>query len=383
MRCWMLPKHWWKKGKQRMAKKNLFIVNTPFHLLTAFILTKGKFWDDENYLALIHPHGYEKWQDSKVMNYISSVECGYKAVFPLINWMTRKNKEQSYRDQAKEVKDTIGKLNIEDVFLGSDIDVQNQLLVGTLGKREFYRYEDGLYSYYNEIRRRPMSHMLFHKLKIHAMEWMAGIKNGPYINTSTASDSKSGIGDYMYKPELLKRYSPQTYEITQEIIRAAMLDLKRCDLFSKVMKKKSILYLSQPLVEQGKFTLAEEFGRLKSIVENLDENTAIFYKPHPNDNANKIKFYQKELPQIEFFESVEPVELLFYCEENLRAVISYQSTALMLPDKFTDRKLTSVSLVNFYQKSSHPAYVEVMQGAGVKFPKNINEVISLIGEFSS
>lgn len=361
-----------------MAKKNLFIANTPFHLLTAFILSKGKFWRDENYLALIHPHGYEKWQDSKVMNYISSVDCGYKAVFPLIKWMSSKNKAQSYREQVEEVKNTMGKLGIDDIFLGSDIDVQNQLLVGTLGKQEFYRYEDGLYSYYNENRRRPISHMLFHKLKIHAMEWMAGIKSGPYINTSTASDSKAGIGDYMYKPELLKRYSPQTHEITQEMIRTAMLDLTQQDVFSKVMKQNSILYLSQPLVEQGKFTLAEEFGRLKTILEHLDENTSFYYKPHPNDKANKIKFYQQELPQMKFFESVEPVELSFYCEENLRTVISYQSTALMFPDKFTDRKLTTVSLVNFYQEPLHPAYIEIMQGAGVEFPRNINEVISLI-----
>jgi hypothetical protein len=365
-----------------MAKKNLFIVNTPFHLLTVFLLSKGKFQQDENYLALIHPHGYENWQYSKVMKYMSSVDCGYKAVFPLITWMTRNNKEQSYREQVNEVKSTIGKIGIDDVFLGSDIDVQNQLLVGALRKREFYRFEDGLYSYYNENRRRPTTHMLFHKLKIHIIEWMAGIKNGPYINTSTASDSRAGIGDYMYKPELIKRYSPQTYEITLDMIGAAIRDLKQREVFSPVMGKNSILYLSQPLVEQGKFTLEEEFGRLKSVVENLSNDEVLFYKPHPNDSANKIKFYKRELPQMEFFESIEPVELSFYSEENLRAVISYQSTALMFSDKFTDRKLIRISLVNFYKEPLHPAYVEIMQGAGVEFPKNMNEVISLLKNIS-
>jgi len=63
---------------------NLFIVNTPFHLLTSFILSKGFFPEDNNYLALIHPHGYEKWASNPLMNYISSTQCGYKEIFPLI-----------------------------------------------------------------------------------------------------------------------------------------------------------------------------------------------------------------------------------------------------------------------------------------------------------
>jgi hypothetical protein len=365
-----------------MAKKNLFIVNTPFHLLTAFILSKGCFVGDENYLALIHPHGYVKWQDSKVMKYMSSEECGYKAVFPLINWMTRKNKEQSYRQQVKDAKSTIGKFGIDTIFLGSDIDVQNQLLVGALGKREFYRYEDGLYSYYNENRRRPLSHALFHKLKIRTIEWLAGIKEGPCINTSTASDSKAGIGDYMYKPKLLKRYSPKTYEITSEMIGKAMADLIQHNLLAPFMDKPSLLYLSQPLVEQGKFTLEEEFGRLKNIVENLRDEAILYYKPHPNDSADKLEFYKKNLPEMQFFESVEPVELSFYSEENLRAVISYQSTALMFPDKFTYREITRISLVNFYKEALHPAYVEIMQGAGVDFPKDMQEVVSLLADKS-
>ncbi|WP_110954083.1 polysialyltransferase family glycosyltransferase [Anaerosinus massiliensis] len=365
-----------------MVKKNLFIVNTPFHLLTSFILSKGRFQKDENYLALIHPHGYEKWQDSDVMQYMSSINCGYKEVFPLITWMSRKNKKQSYRKQVNEVKNTIGKIEIDQIFLGSDIDVQNQLLVGALGKKEFYRYEDGLYSYYNQNRRRPISHMLFHKLKIHAIEWIAGIKNGPDINTSTASASKAGICDYMYKPKLLKRYSPQAYEITSALIQMAMCDLQENTRLDSVMKKASILYLSQPLVEQGKFTIEEEFGMLRDIVETLDENQVFYYKSHPNDSPEKIKFYKKELPKMEFFESIEPVEIAFYSEKNLHAVISYQSTALMFTDKFAERKLESISLASFYRDSLHPLYRDIMQEAGVKFPKNMEEISSLLSHIN-
>ena len=41
--------------------KNLFVVNSPLHLMSAFILANSKFVNDDNYLALVHPHGFAKW----------------------------------------------------------------------------------------------------------------------------------------------------------------------------------------------------------------------------------------------------------------------------------------------------------------------------------
>ena len=38
--------------------KNLFVVNSPLHLMSAFILANSKFVNDDNYLALVHPHGF-------------------------------------------------------------------------------------------------------------------------------------------------------------------------------------------------------------------------------------------------------------------------------------------------------------------------------------
>ena len=49
--------------------KNLFVVNTPYHLMTCFILTHSIYKSDENYLVLMHPHGYDKWQTNKIMKY--------------------------------------------------------------------------------------------------------------------------------------------------------------------------------------------------------------------------------------------------------------------------------------------------------------------------
>lgn len=84
--------------------KNLFVVNTPYHLLTCFILTHSIYENDENYLVLMHPHGYEKWKINELMTYMSTTKCGYKQVFLLLDWLSSRNKKESYRKQANYVK---------------------------------------------------------------------------------------------------------------------------------------------------------------------------------------------------------------------------------------------------------------------------------------
>ena len=354
-----------------MNKKNLFIVNTPFHLLTAFILAKSSCKGDANYLALIHPHGYERWAENPVLQYMSSTAGGYRAVFPLGNCWSSRHKDKSYRQQTVEVQERIGSLGIDAVFLGSDIDPQNQLLVAALGKKSFYRYEDGLYSYYNENRRRSFMDMLFHKLKIKILAQMAGINSSLYINTSTASDSRAGVGDFMYYPELLQRYSPNAQEISKAMIAEALEELARNGLMPKEIKKKSILYLSQPLVEQKKVTLAEEFAILREVIAGLDDSCQLLYKPHPNDSQYKLDFYRQELTAMQLYTSLKPVELVFASEENICAVISYQSTALLTAGKFSQQSLPVISLSGFYRESLHEAYVNIMKGAGVEFPTSL------------
>ena len=235
--------------------KNLFVVNTPYHLLTCFILTHSIYENDENYLVLMHPHGYEKWKINKLMTYMSTIKCGYKQVFLLLDWLSSKNKKESYRKQANYVKENIKPLNIDKVFIGVDISPVNQLLVMAVGKNEFYRFEDGVYSYINENRRRKKSHALFHKLKTYLLKWISGIQGNMYINTEAEGESPAGKLDIMYQPWLLQRKSPATKEITVKMINQAMQDLKSQQLLNEVFQEESILYLSQPMVEKGLFTI--------------------------------------------------------------------------------------------------------------------------------
>ena len=358
--------------------KNLFIINTPFHLLTCFILSKSIFRSDDNYLALIHPHSYEKWTQSHLMEYMATTKCGYKAVFPLINWLSHKNKTKSYHEQAQSVKNNIGKLGINNVFMGSDIDPQNQLLAAVLGKTEYYRYEDGLFSYYNEDRRRPKTHELFHKLKLWLLKRSAGIKSDMYINTSTAGDSRAGIADYMYAPELLQRYSPRTIKIDNNMIKLAITDLTQHDLLQETFTERSILFLSQPLVEKKWYTIEQEMTCLKKLIEPFSDGTVLLYKPHPNDSSYKIDFYRQHFPQMRLYDDIEPAELLFVREKKLMAVASYQSTALMYPDKFAGRPFKSISLADFGHSPILPVYKTIMEKSGVYFPQTAEDIVNYI-----
>lgn len=345
--------------------KNLFVVNTPYHLLTCFILTHSIYENDENYLVLMHPHGYEKWKINKLMTYMSTIKCGYKQVFLLLDWLSSKNKKESYRKQANYVKENIKPLNIDKVFIGVDISPVNQLLVMAVGKNEFYRFEDGVYSYINENRRRKKSHALFHKLKTYLLKWISGIQGNMYINTEAEGESPAGKLDIMYQPWLLQRKSPVTKEITVEMINQAMQDLKSQQLLNEVFQEESILYLSQPMVEKGLFTIEKEVQCLKKILLSIGSKAVLYYKPHPNDSKEKLEYYRNNFKQLKIYNGIEPAELLFTSNSKLKAVISYQSSALLNVNKFSNEKIKAVTFISFIDNSVEDEYINLMKKSNV------------------
>lgn len=355
--------------------KNLFVINTPYHLLTCFILTHSIFKNDINYLALMHPHGYDNWKKSPLMSYMSSKQCGYKEVFPLLQWLSSKNKTESYKKQAQYVKDNITPLNIDNVFIAVDISPVNQLLTIAVGKNYFYRFEDGMYSYFNDNRRRKKSHAVFHKLKTYLLKFVAGIKGNMYINTEAEGENPAGKADYMYNPQLLQRKSPAVKEITFGMINEAMQDLKEKHLLNEVFTENSILYLSQPMMEMGTFSLKEEADCLKKITLSLGENAVLYYKPHPHDNPEKLAYYKNNFKQLKIYEGIEPAELLFISNPKLKAVISYQSSALINVDKFSHNTIKSISLSDIFKTPIHPTYKKIMQQANVLFPQSISYIV--------
>ena len=360
--------------------KNLFVVVTPFHLMTSFILMKSIFADDENYLALLHPHGYDRWQDEKLMNYLASKDAGYKAVYPLIKWF--KTGSGSYAKQADDVKKELGAVGFDQLFLGGDYELQTQMLVAALGKTSFYRIEDGLNSYTNSNPCRPWYHALFHLLKMHIIKMRAGIKSDLKFNTKCFACSEAATRDYMYKPEIMTRKSPCPIAIEKMMVKQAVEDLSAHNLLKPVFTEDTVIYLSQPLVEQGRLKQETELNALRLMLKTIKPGTKFLFKPHPNDKREKIDEYKKALPELTVYDSKVPVEFLYAAEPNLKAIVSYQSSALMFRNIFTDADIKMISLAEIYGNSLQKEYFQVMAKAGVVFPTSEAELQDLLAQIS-
>ena len=211
------------------------------------------------------------------------------------------------------------------------------------------------------------SHAIFHKIKAYLLKWACGIKGSMYLNTEAEGENPAGLIDYMYKPWLLERKSNKTQEITDEMINQALQDLSFHQLLKETLKENSILYLSQPMVEMGKFTIEQEAQCLENIVKSFNEEITLYYKPHPHDNPDKIKYYKDNFKWIEIYDGAEPAELMFVSNPKLKAVISYQSSALMNVDKFAKTNIKAVSLADLLKVEIHPVYRNMMKKAGVIF----------------
>ncbi|NCC01731.1 MAG: glycosyl transferase family 52 [Clostridia bacterium] len=347
--------------------KNLFIVHTPFNLMTAFILSKSVFADDDNYLAIMHPQSFESWKNVPVLNYMHSKECGYKEVFLLIRWF--RSGQGSYRKQVKEAKTMIGDLNFDKIFLAVDIDIQAQLLLAVLGKTSYYRYDEGMWSYYSGGHSRTWLREIFHLCELKAICFLAGIKTDLQFNTAGIGVAGAALGDYLYRPELLMRKSPKVYEITNEMIGTTISDLKDKGLLQQQFDKDTVLYLSQPLVEKGEVSEKEELAGLLRVMKKFDGKAHFLYKPHAIDTQKKIEKYKKAIPGMEVYDSKVPVELLSAAEPKIDTVISYASSGLMFGDKFSSRKINMLSLSGLCEKNMDPDACDILQKAGVLFIK--------------
>ena len=340
--------------------KNLFVVNSSINLLSTFVLANSLFENDDNYLALVHPHGYDRWQEDPILRFMSSSDAGFKQVFPLI--------DKVFSKHVDYVRKNIKTLNVDNVFLGNDCGVQNQLLMSTLGIKEFYRLDDGLGSYYKATKRSWLRSWL-HKIKFYAMAMSMGILPNFPVNTVAMGESKAAIGDCLLIPELLQRYSPQIIEITSNMIKKAMSKLMdKHLLYKEYYDGEYFIYLSESITEikSYNFSFDKEFEYLNNKLRNLPKGTRLIYKPHPNDKPYKVEYIKKHLTDIVVNESKLPVEFLLFKEDQIKEVISVYCSALILAPKFTGRDIRCTSLADACNVNIDSKYKSMLMNMGVR-----------------
>jgi hypothetical protein len=323
--------------------------------MSAFILANSKFVDDENYLALVHPHGFARWKESTVMSFMASTDGGFKEVFSLV--------EKMNSQQVKYIKEKMKPLRFDEAYVGSDVNVADQLLLSALGMNHFYRLDDGMWSYYNEDRKRPFHKAKFHELQIKLAACTFGISSDFPINTIALGENKAGLGDYLFMPELLKRKSPKVFDIDSDMIQTAMDKLaKRNLLEQELFDYDYLVYLSQPIIPD-----AVEKNYLADLMKNLPENKKVIYKPHPNEKDEKIDYVKKNYPEIIINDSKLPIEIILTKEPCIKEVVSYQTTTLIIAKKVTGRDIKCISLANPNGKNKDNAYIGLMKETGVEF----------------
>ena len=341
--------------------KNLFVVNSSINLLSTFVLANSLFENDDNYLALVHPHGYDRWKEDKILRFMSSQDAGFKQVFPLI--------DKVFSKHIDYVRKNIKTLNVDNVFLGNDCGVQNQLLMSTLGIKKFYRLDDGLGSYYID-KKRSYIRSWFHKIKLQLLMIIWGINSGFPVNTKGMGESEAALGDCLLMPEILQRYSPKVIEITSEMVKKAMCKLKSNGLLEQeLFGYKYIIFLSETITEIKRFNFSfkDEIKIIKNIIDNMDTKTKLIYKPHPNENPYKVEYIKENFKEVIVNESKLPVEFILYKEPLINDVVSYFCSTLIFAKKVVRPNIRCVSLAKIGNIEIDPLYKSMMEKAGVEF----------------
>lgn len=354
----------------------MFIINTPFQLVTSYILATSYFNGDDNQLLLLHPHGYDKWHETFSLNRMSTDRDVWQKIDVFQDWLGRKTTFRDYRNQIGMMRRAItSQGKIDRVFLASDRVIQNQLAVEASGNTTFYRLDEGLGSYLSEKRPRWTS-KLWRFLRIHYLRALGGLHSDMEYNLYGLGDSKAGSADYLYKPQLLQRFSPEVIQIYPDAVKSAMGRLTQNMMKYEVFEDKAcILFLSSPLVELGISTMEKEIAVLRmlsSIAQKLD--LKLVYKPHPAEKRHKLERYGAEMPEITYFECIDPVEILFYAQPNIKFVLAYCSSGLFNTDIFAMQEVKPVSLWHLYGGDKRTIIKQIINAAGIPIPENATDL---------
>jgi hypothetical protein len=355
---------------------NLFVVSTPLQLLTAYIIATNLFENDDNMLVYIQCNHEKIYQESLCVRKMFDDKSTWQ-VLRREKWLQGITRLSEFKEKLTQMKQTLFKnrLKFDKVFLGEDKSFENQLLVELSDNDHYYRMEDGVWSYHAPDRRWVSK--LWHGVKMDALRHFAGLHSDMLYNAGGIGCGKAALADYLYKPHLLERVSPYAILIERDQVTNTMEKLTgKMQLYHDQPTSQIILFLGSKLVDQGKISVNTEIEILKHIYDICKQQGLTFlYKPHPAEKNDKLEFYQKVLPQMEFCQTREPMEILYYCLRNLKCVLAHSSSGLLFADVFSRDIIYTISLFKLYgNEYNDPILYRLMRNAGVVIPNTFPEL---------
>lgn len=361
---------------------NLFVVRTPLQLLSAYIIAEQAHPQAVNALLLINPRGNTLWQSTYCLNRMVTDQEVWHKVITLTHRVARRSEVFHLRERLAELKTQLlapGK--VDQVYLGADREFDNQLLVELVGNASYARLEDGVWSYASPPRslKDKAGLLVWSRL----VKLLTSINTGMKYNYNGGGYGQAATADYLFKPHLLQRPSPNAIAIPQADIHQTLAKLTAGMDTANTLpgSDDTIVFLGSVFVDCGLLTREQEFSLLQGILTTTgkEKRVQLCYKPHPFESKEKLAYYQDQLPELRIIHFSDPIEILFYCYPQIKTVISYSSSGLLYADLFSQQYVKAIALFKLFTFEKDGATLEkIMRLAGVKLPNTLEELAAAL-----
>lgn len=371
-------------GVSVIARQNLYIVNTPLQLTTAYIIAFNNFKNDNNILVIVQPKQYHRWHKESLIKGMLDQNKVWSNIHTIV-------KQDIKRMSVFEIKKFIDKLKVSiqangEVFLGNDKQFINQFLVELSGNSKYNRFDEGIGSYTPGIVKRKLKSKVSEYLLIKIMQLIFRCNQGLIYNYDGIGSGQSAVRDYLYNPAILSRYSPQVVEITDSEIQNALsnINFKNNNSFDN---KEVLVYLGSSY-SVFKKDITKIIDIELKMLQQIDawaqsRGSIVLYKPHPGENSDKLIVYKNKIKNIVFYDSIEPVELICSTNNKIRCMISLFSSGMLHLNKFASQKIKTITIANIFEDQFGKPLVtekqkEIMKICNISCPRNVEELKKII-----
>jgi len=358
---------------------NVFLVGTPLQLLAAYIMASELFGQATNQLLLIHPQKDQIWRSSDSLRTMTEDQAVWRQVISRDKWLSGDYIWRYPRAMKLLQQRVLSFGKVDNVYLGSDKIIQNQLFVELLGCNSYARIDDGIWSYHNRDRRKLSK--LWQLARISFFRSIGGISGNLQYNLGGLGHGLAATADYLFKPQLLERPSPNAVCLERSMVQRVMARLVAgMKPLPAMAAGNCLLFLGSTFVERKVITGQEEQAMLGDISRLAhDYGLRLIYKPHPGESSAKIADYSGRFPAMTIVPGKDPIEVLYAKYSSLRWAVSISSSGLLFADVFSEN-ITPIALFKLYAVSTNDRILaRMMDKAGVSIPDSIGELRRMIG----